>query len=77
MVGAFVKADSVDATSTLEKLKSSKPDVVVISAVGPAAATILKSRTEIGWDVPAIGEGSAFAAYRPGQDLVQGVLGQC
>ncbi|MET0821294.1 MAG: ABC transporter substrate-binding protein [Aeromicrobium sp.] len=62
VTGAFVKADAVDATSTLEKLKASKPDVVVVSAVGPAAAAILKSRTEIGWDVPTIGEGSAFAA---------------
>ncbi|MFI5427251.1 ABC transporter substrate-binding protein [Aeromicrobium sp. UC242_57] len=62
VVDGYIPANSLDATSVLEKLRAAKPDVLVMSAVGPAAATMLKSRTDIKWDVPAIGDGSAFAA---------------
>ncbi|MEV5561044.1 ABC transporter substrate-binding protein [Nonomuraea wenchangensis] len=62
VVPAYVPSDSVDATAVLEGLRAKKPDVLVLNAVGPAAANLLKSRTEIGWDIPTIGEGAGFAS---------------
>ncbi|MFI5427237.1 ABC transporter substrate-binding protein [Aeromicrobium sp. UC242_57] len=61
VIDAYIPANAVDATPALERLRSQNPDVLVLSAVGPAAATMLKSRASSGWDVPAIGEGTAFA----------------
>jgi len=59
----YIPADAVDATATLERLRATDPDALIMGAVGPAAATMLKSRTDIGWtDTPAIGDGSAFGA---------------
>jgi branched-chain amino acid transport system substrate-binding protein len=62
VVPGFVPSGSVDATATLERIRAQNPDVLVLNGVGPAAATLLKSRTNLGWNVPTVGEGTAFAA---------------
>lgn len=62
VVPGFVPPGSVDATATLERIRASNPDVLVLNGVGPAAATLLKSRTNLGWTIPTVGEGTAFAA---------------
>lgn len=62
VVPGFVPPGSVDATATLERIRARNPDVLVLNGVGPAAATLLKSRTNLGWTIPTVGEGTAFAA---------------
>jgi branched-chain amino acid transport system substrate-binding protein len=62
VVPGFVPAGSVDATATLERIRAGNPDALVLNGIGAAAATLLKARTALGWTIPAIGDGSAFAA---------------
>lgn len=62
VVPGFLPAGSVDATAALERIRAQNPDVLVLNGVGPAAATLLKSRKNLGWTIPTIGEGTAFAA---------------
>lgn len=61
VVADYVPATAVDATAVLERIKGKNPDVLVLNAFGPSAAALLKSRADIGWKIPTIGEGTGFA----------------
>lgn len=61
VVADYVPATAVDATAVLERIRGGNPDVLVFNAFGPAAAALIKSRADIGWDVTTLGEGTGFA----------------
>lgn len=51
----------LDFSPQLEQLRGQNPDVLVVSAFGTAAGTILKNRQTIGWSVPVVGDPSTAA----------------
>ena len=51
---SIVPAD-MDFTTTLNKIKSASPDVIVSTGYYPQAGRLLRQKMEMGWDVPMIG----------------------
>jgi branched-chain amino acid transport system substrate-binding protein len=49
-------ASALDLTAPLEKLESSKPDVILFEGLGPAPARIIQARAQDGISTPFLGE---------------------
>jgi branched-chain amino acid transport system substrate-binding protein len=47
--------DALSMTSQLKRLQSKDPDVLYVDAPGAQSGYVLKSRHEMGWDVPVLG----------------------
>lgn len=52
----FMDPAATDATAELSRLRTRNPQALVVSAYGPTAAAILKSRKQMGWTTPVIGD---------------------
>jgi branched-chain amino acid transport system substrate-binding protein len=52
VVGAAYDDTAVDMTPQLEQLKAQNPDALVVSGYGAPALYIIKSRNQLGWNIP-------------------------
>ncbi|GII87835.1 hypothetical protein Ssi03_58250 [Sphaerisporangium siamense] len=52
-VEARYEATALDMTSQLNQLRAQNPDALVLNGYGTAALYVMRSRAQIGWDIPA------------------------
>jgi len=73
VVSASYSATAIDDSSTLLKIKSQNPGVLVVEGFGPQAGYLFSSRAKIGWNIPTIGDSavasSGLASLVPAADL--------
>jgi branched-chain amino acid transport system substrate-binding protein len=65
VVQQYDPTTTVNMTPQLEALKAAKPDILVASGFGAVSGYILKSRAQIGWDIPVVGDASFSANPLP------------
>jgi branched-chain amino acid transport system substrate-binding protein len=65
VVQQYNPTSTVNMTPQLEALKAARPDVLVASGFGAVSGYILKSRAQIGWNVPVVGDASFSANPLP------------
>jgi branched-chain amino acid transport system substrate-binding protein len=61
VVQQYDPTTAIDLTPQLEALKAANPNLLIVSGFGQIAGYILKSRYEIGWNIPTVGD-SDFSA---------------
>jgi branched-chain amino acid transport system substrate-binding protein len=57
-VEQYDPTNTIDMTPQLQALQAKKPDLLIASGFGEVAGYILKGRTQIGWNIPTVGDAS-------------------
>jgi len=57
-VEQYDPTNTIDMTPQLQSLQAKKPDLLIAGGFGEVAGYILKGRSQIGWNIPTVGDAS-------------------